>query len=387
MRALLILLIILVLAALAIIGLQHESGYVIIHLAKTQIELSFWTAAIATLVGFIVLYILVRILVRLFGLGRYFKKRKKNKLVHNSKQLTENGIVESINGRWSTAGNYLEKAAILASSRLLPKLLCAFNFQREGNWDNRDVALNMINPKNKDEQITFQLAKAQMLMGSREWEKALACLKTLHQQNPTHQFATYLLACVCDHLHEWGRLAELLPNLKKNKNLQTSKYVAWQEKSFARRLQLAARQSTNDLSELWDRADRDSKQYLSCKKAYITGLLDLNEFDKAKNELGRMLKKSWDATLCALYETFPATQAEDLILVVDKLCQQHPSERACRRALGVLCNKAKRYVRAKEILTTLVEETPCDVSLRALANAHAGEGEWEKAAGYLLRLG
>ena len=383
MRVLLIILLIAIVAVALLVGFQHHSGYVIVHFSQTQMELSFWTAILGLLISFIVLYIIVRILVRLFSLGSYFKKRKTIRQAQNIKQLTEDGLVDAINGRWSSASNQLDKAASLSRNKLVPKLFCAFSAFLAGDVANRDMALSTIDAKNKDEHIAFQLAKAQMLMGSNDWEKAFSCLKTLHNQHPNHGYTSVLLAKACSQLHEWPLLAELLSSLKKNKAVNEEQYREWRGTCFKHRLQVAARQSMDMLTDTWKRGDRDDKSKLAAQQTYIEGLINLNEFDKAKSELASLLKKQWNPVLCASYEKFPDEQADELLHVVDKLCQQHNNDINCRKTLGILCCQAKRYVRAKEILTQVVSEKAGAGAMRALAAAHAAEGEWEQAAAML----
>jgi HemY protein len=385
MKVLLIILAILVVAVALLIGFQHDSGYVIVHFSHSQVELAFWTAIIGTLIAFIVLYVIVRILARLFGLGSYFRKRKKVRVAGSIKELTEGGLTDTVNGRWASAHNQLEKAAELSRNKLIPRLFCALNAHLAGNWATRDTALSSVDTKNKSEQTTFQLARAQFLVASEEWEKALSCLKNLHQQDSSHPQINFLLAKTCFHLHEWQQLHQLLPNLKKNKSIDAALLQRWQDTCFLKRLQQATRQCTDFLLDTWKRADRSEREKTAARHAYVDGLIRLNEFQRAKSELTGLLKKSWSTELCGCYANFPAEQAEELLPVVDKLCQQHPTEVACRKTLGMLCLKAKRYVRAKEILTTVVGEAPCRHSLQALASAHQAEGEWEQAATCLTR--
>jgi uncharacterized protein HemY len=251
-----------------------------------------------------------------------------------------------------------------------------------GNWATRDLALSTIDAKNKDEQTTFQLAKAQFLMASHEWEKALACLKNLYQHNPSHPQINFLLAKTAYHLHEWSLLNDLLPHLKKTKGLDSTLLLQWQEIGFAQELQQAARQSTDLLTDAWRRADRDERDRTSAKVAYIQGLLYLREYARAKIELAAFLKKTFDPQVCVCYTQFPANEAESLLSAVDRLCQQHPGQLACRKTLGILCLKSKHFVRAREILIAAVKEAPCRDSLQALANVYQADGEWERAAKY-----
>jgi HemY protein len=385
MKVLLVILAILIVAIALLIGFQHDSGYIIIHFANNQIELAFWTALIGVLIAFIVLYIVVRILARLFNLGAYFRKRKKVRTAAHIKELTEDGLMDTVNGRYATANNQLEKAANLSRNKFIPKLFCAFNAHLAGNWAVRDTALSSVDTKNKAEQLSFQLARTQFLLASQEWEKALPALKNLHQQNSSHPHINFLLAKTCYHLQEWQQLNLLLPSLKKNKHLDEALLRQWQNICFLQRLHLAARQSTDMLMDTWKRADRQERDKVDAKRAYIEGLVSLNEHQRAKSELASLLKKNWDANLCQSYTAFPAEQAEELLPVVDKFCQQRPNEVACRLALGILCLKAKRFVRAKEILTAVVNEAPSQEALQALAGAHQAEGEWEQAAIHLQR--
>jgi HemY protein len=384
-KILLLLLAVLVIAITLFVGFQQHSGYVIIHYGQTQVEASFWTAAISLLALFFVLYLAVRIIAKLLGLGAYFRKRRKNKRARNARKLTNTGLLDAINGRWSSANTNLEKASSLTRNKLLTKLFWAFCSHLEGNTAKRDSTLASIDTHGHEESTSLELAKSMMLMASNDWEKALFCLKILHEKTPSHAHTALLLAKTCSHLHEWPLLSQLLPNLKKRKIISEKLFNSWQEQCFLYELRTAARQCTDRLAETWKRASRDEKSYLSTKQAYIEGLQDLNEFDKAKNALSSLLKKQWEPSLCDCYARFPDEQADGLIHAVDKLCQQHPNDIACRRALGILCHKAKRSVRAQEILTAVVTEKPCRNSFQALADSHAADGNWETATVYLRK--
>jgi HemY protein len=304
-------------------------------------------------------------------------------LAQNIKKLTENGLLDALNGRWPSANSSLEKAATLSRNKLIPKLFCALGALLEGNATNRDLALSTVDIRNKQEQTSFQLAKAQILMASQDWEKAFSCLKIQYEKTPSHPYAIFLLAQTCCQLQEWALLSQLLPNLKRNKAVKETQYKRWQEECFHYRLKLASRQSTNELMDTWKRADRDEKSRLLVKKTYIEGLIGLNEFEKAKSELAYLLKKQWDALLCYCYLKFPADQIDGLLTAVDSLCQEHPHEIICQKTLGILCYQSRRYVRAKEILSSAVLQHPCRESLEFLAYAHAAEGEWEQSIVFL----
>lgn len=385
MKTILILLTLLAVIA-GLVGLQQHPGYVIIHFAQTQVELSFWTAAFSLILAFFITYGCVRILVKLFGLGAYFRKRKKRRRAKQREQCIEQGIIDLLNGRWPSASSLFKKAETLSPEDFVPALLRAISHHLEGDMVQRDLALRTLDTKNDDEQLSLQLAKAQLLMDNQEWESALSCLQLLHTQYPKHAYAGLLLARCCEKLSEWPLLRKIMPNLRKNKLVSEQQLSQWRLSCFCHSLQTAARESVDALVETWKEGQREDRFSLRAKTIYIEGLQNLRAYDKAEDAIFSFLKKQWEPNLCHFFETFPTDKIEDLIPAVDSLCQQHPLDTACQKALGVLCFQSKRYVRAKEILSTVVEEFPDTAALQALADVYMAEGEWQKAAYCLQRI-
>ena len=382
MKTLWTVLILVIVAAAIAAGVEQHDAYVILHLAHTQIETSFWIACLTAAVAFIVFYFALRLLIRIFGVGEYLRNRRKIKRARNARELTEAGLLDTLNGRWSSAQNHLGRAAGFSRDSFLPKLLQTFAAQLQGDTATRDILLNAIDTKNPEQDLSLQLTKAQLLMHAGEWEKVLSCLSALRKASPTHPHLVSLHAKACYKLKEWDALANTLPFLKKNQSVSPETLNQWQLECFIHNLKIAGDHTKEAVSGTWKMGSRELQDSVLAKEQYLKSLLALNEYELAKEKLLNFLKKKWQPALLPLLVDCLEQDDAKLIITVDKWAQRYPNEPKVTEALAMLCLKAGRVPRAKEILLQLAQKNPSKAIYNALAKAAAAEEDWKAAAGY-----
>lgn len=383
MKILLGILVILIVAGVLAISMSHHSGYVIVHLAHTQIEVAFWTAAVTLFVAFIVLYIIIRLLCTLFGLGKTIRTHRRINNMLSVQQRSDDGCMAMLNGQWMRANNHFAKALGHTRHPLLLTTLAGYCAQQQGDLETRDKLLDDLAARlpNKSEQI--QLAKIQLLMENKQWEQVLPMINTLKKHN--HKpYVTYLHAQTLAALEEWGPMGELLDELKKHQDLAAEPGKTWAMAAYTHRLQHCTH-SLSELNTAWHSIPKTFRHNNEIVACYAAQLILLQQQAEAQATLRQQLKKHWNATLLSLLAKTVDHNPEKLLTEAKRWLSDHPNDCDLLALLGQICLKLQFLTQAKEYL-----ELACKIEQRPqlyqlLSDVMLADNHVDAALGYLQK--
>jgi HemY protein len=299
-RLFLLLLVLIAVVSGALLALR-DTGYVLIRYGTLSVESSLTLAALVILVGFVVLYYVLRFIIGMLGLPRRLRDWRQQRQSQRARQSLQRGMIDLAEGHWEKAEKGLQKARH-SDMPLLNYLAAARAAQQLGAHERRDEYLKLAHQSMPSADIAVGLAQAELQIAHHQLEQALATLTRLHGIAPKHGYVMKLLMQLHRQLHDWERLRELLPELRKRgvgsnaelDEIEIETDLALLEQSAQSR-DLAALQLT------WNRVAKPIRERERVLCSYARHLIALEANAAAEPLIRDALKNRWSEELVYLY--------------------------------------------------------------------------------------
>ena len=186
MVKLIVILILLLAAIWAGWQIQQDPGQVLIHFRHWQIETSLWLAALLILISFVVLYALIRLIIRGYHLPQQWRLWRKTNHQQRALQLNELAACELIEEKWSAAELNFAQAAVDAKQPLLSYIGAAIAAQAQGNSFKREEYLRHAYQAAPTAELTLGILRAKLQIQGGQFTEAAETLKKLQSAIPQH---------------------------------------------------------------------------------------------------------------------------------------------------------------------------------------------------------
>ncbi len=379
MKRLFLILFILLFSVAAALWFNEYKGYALFTAGPWTVQMSLFVFAggfLALWFALNALWSLLRQLwfmptgVRLWaGNRRRVKARKK--LVGSLMLLAE--------GRNKESERAVLQGADVVDLPVLSYLVAAIAAQRQGAWDSRDQYLELAAPGEKRAQIGLGVLQAQMQMQARQWEQAIAKLDWVRERAPNNHHALRLLAESAEALQDWERLAELLPDLRRNAVLTDAELEDLEVRTAQARLRAAAERGPQQIEVVWQSLTREQKRLPGIVALYARSLIHAGQSEQAEHVLRGGLEKAWDPRLVNVYgelDLKPATRTSE---VLERWLKDHPEDPDLLFAAGCQALRSEQLGSARSYLEAAVRRAERPVILRLLGDTYDRLGELNKA--------
>ncbi len=301
-RLFLLLLALIAVVSGALLALR-DTGYVLIRYGTLSVESSLTLAVLVIVVGFVLVYYLLRFISGMLGLPRRLRDWRQRRQVQRARLSLQRGMIDLAEGHWEKAEKSLQKVRH-SDMPLLNYLGAARAAQQLGAHERRDEYLKLAHQSMPSADIAVGLAQAELQIAHHQLELALATLTRLHDIAPKHGYVLKLLMRLYRELRDWERLRELLPELRKRgvgsnaelDEIEIEMHLALLEQSAQAR-DLAALQLT------WNRAARNVREQERALCSYARHLIALEANAAAEPLIRDALKNRWSEELVYLYGT------------------------------------------------------------------------------------
>lgn len=303
MKRLFLLLLVLVAVVSGALLALRDTGYVLIRYGTLSVESSLTLAVLVILVGFVVLYYLLRFIAGMLGLPRRMRDWRKRRLVQRARLSLQRGMIDLAEGHWEKAEKTLQKVRH-SDMPLLNYLAAARAAQQLGAHERRDEYLKLAHQSMPSADMAVGLAQAELQIGHHQLEQALATLTRLHGIAPKHGYVLKLLMRLYRELRDWERLRELLPELRKRGVGSNAELDEIEIEANLALLEQSAQ--TRDLSALqltWNRIARNVREQERVLCSYARHLIALEANAAAEPLIRDALKNRWSEELVYLYGT------------------------------------------------------------------------------------
>ena len=299
--------------------------------------------------------------------GRYRSGRAGQRLTR--------GVIEVAEGNFAKGERLLARAAGGSEAPLLNYLQAARAAHLLGEDERRDTWLKQAYENLPGAANAVLLTQAELQIDQNQYEQALATLRRIEENAPSHAHALNLLGRLYFRLEDWEHLGALLPKLRKHSRVEPWRLEEWSVRVFREKLNAAS--DGDALQEVWRDVPKEYKQHIDVLEAWFANLIRSGLHDKAEREMAAELKRAWRAPIVRLYghvegrdpakqlkraEDWLATHAEDadLLLTAARLCLRNE-----------LWGKARSYL--ETVIT--IQPTPEAYSEYGRLLNQLGEGE------------
>lgn len=361
-RLLLSLLIALILGSLGIWLIQHYQGYILISIAGTVVEMSFWVGVfllLASIAGLLWLWLVLRWIFNAGGIGQWWQTRRSSR----SASKTASGLSLFLQGDWQRSERLLAESASGSPMAKINGLFAAVAAARGDHWQRAQQRLNQVKADYPEAALEVQLLSAELLIEQSNYSAALALLQPLERENPQSPGVLKLLCTIYRSQSNWTAIADLLPRLKKSAVFSQPDLQQLAVESHAGQLQAFSVNTTAAdkqaaLNSLWSTIPKSMRQQSEILIAYLDALVSVGNPDRAQNVLIKALSNNWHAQLIEKLGTLEGGDLQRRLVAAEKWLLQYPNDPDLLFALGRICRQMGLIGKARDYLTATLAISP-----------------------------
>lgn len=353
MNRILSLLLLIVVMVVGYFMYKHQDvGYLKLGFAEYKFETSLLVVGATTMVFLVALVLVARALGLAIRSGKRLIAVRKLRQLEALRHSLVQGLIELSEGRFSKAEKILLQKIDQSENKLVTYLLAARAAQLQGAHDRRDEYLRLAHQSTPTADIAIGLTQAELQLAHKQYEQSLATLKRVNEISPKHTFVLKLLAKAYFQLHDWNKLIDLIPDLKKQNVFPQHAMLDFEIKTWSGLMaEHAEQKNLPALDQGWANMPRSLKALPSIVESYARTLIKIGASVKAETVLRKYLSNNWVESTIELYSE-----------------------------LDVLTDNDKQVETAERWLT---EHQHNAYLLLALGKMHIGRSLWGKARSYL----
>ena len=371
LKRLIIFIFFLVILAGIVLFLMQEPGFAEFSYGDLNIEIPLVNFVIGLLIILTIIYFGLRILGFLFSAPKRIQesasRHKQQKAINHTKQ----GLTKFILGDWEQSEKLLLKGTDNADTACINYIWAARSAHQTGDFETRDRHLGMAKKCTPDAHDAINVLQAELLLDQGLPEQALANLKQQNNSIRSNAKIAMLFATAYEHLDEWNKLAEFIPEMKKTKGLNKQQLHKIEKQTVQGLLN-----SSDDKidSETISHIGSQFKDVISSDNeltvAYVEALCKLEEFTKAESLIKKNLDKHWDTKLIYLYGLLKLDDYSHALKKAEQWAKIHTDDANLYLSLGRLCKRAQLWGKAKAYFESSLTRKPLPEAYAELAALH-----------------
>lgn len=351
--------------------IAESPGYVLINYQTWAIETTLWFGAMALVVGFFVLYFILRFLVRVFSLGASMSHWCKKRSHRKTRLQTNKGLRALAEAKYNKAEKLLIKSASDSETPLINYLGAAQAAQARNDLDKRDEYLHLAHQCGDNSEIAVGLTQAQLQLNQKQFERALSTLEYLNNLSPRHHTVVKLLANVYEELGDWGALIGLLPDLKKLKVLSQPEYARIERKSYEENFKIVSESlGVDDLTATWKKLPKHMHYDPVIVTEYTKALMRHDNAQQAEKIIRHALDHEWDDRLVRQYAKVHLPKSSKQLKHAESWLKKHPDDPDLLVALGQFCLRNQLWGKARSFFETALSLRPTVHALHDLGHVY-----------------
>ncbi|MCB1857437.1 MAG: heme biosynthesis protein HemY [Gammaproteobacteria bacterium] len=367
MKTLVVSLVVLVMSVFVALAIKQDNGYVLIGYKQWTIEGSLAFFAFLNLLLFGVLYLLVKVIARLWNLPRNLNVWHDTRAVQRARQELTQGLIEMSEGRWKSAEKNLVRHVARSETPLLNFLAAARSAQHQGAYERRDHYLQQAHDSMPAADVAVGLTQAELQLGHAQMEQALATLQHLRSIAPRHTHVLRLLKDLYEKLEDWGGLEQLLPDLAKRRVVDQAEMTALGVKVYLNLLGAASEAADSKaLGATWERIPLSLRRNVELIKGYASFLKARGEEDRLEKLLRSAIRRRWNDALVELYGRVTASDIVAQLSTAEGWLEENPRNPILLLALGRLSVKNRLWGKARSYFEASIGSQPTAAAYREL---------------------
>ncbi len=377
-RLLFLILIALVAGSFLFHKITQGSGYVLISLGNTSIEMSFWAAVAVFLLCVGVFYFLLWIVRSVINtvVGGASKVLAGNSQAVQKRTAT--GLVNFMEGNWAQARKNLLKSVKKTDYPIINYLAASRASYEVGNQKEALDLLHQAEKTSPDSGLAVALTQARMQLIDKKYEQCLATLERAKKLAPNHPVVLDLLQQTYVFLEDWKSLKALLPSLKKSEILTPCEFQALQLTLFKACLISPAA----DIKSEWDAMPSNVKKDIDVITIYVEQLEKEGNHKGAESVIRKGIKRNWDDRLVNFYGRIAGDDIKKQLLIAETWLRERPANPTILLTLGRLSLRNESWDKARDYFEDSIKLEKSAEAYAELARLLSHLGEYEKSNQY-----
>lgn len=327
--------------------IMGDTGYVLISLGSTAIEMSIISFAIIVICALVAWYIISHFVLwaisLLTGSHRWFGalgERRRKRAFYQGLQALAAGDLDTAKKQLShtTKGdfdgvNYLASAQIATHKGDVQK--AHYFLLQAADYDNAKVA------------ATIMMARNEAAQGNNE--AALETLNGLPEEDARHPQVIKLKAALLAELGQWNSLEQNLSSWRKS--LSKKNYTLWSQRiAKGKFAEIASKQGAAELKNYWENLPRKMRHDDAYRGAYVQQLLEQGMHTDAQGALVEWQKRGPNPVLFPLFKQLNLANAAASIQLLESWIKQDNENPELYSTLGHVAHHSGDDVLAEKAL-------------------------------------
>jgi HemY protein len=350
------------------------------------LETSLWVGLVLLALFTLLVYIVLRLVYRLIGGQRSLVSWLGTRKTRRGSRLTTHGLINFVEGNWTRARRQLLRGARNSDAPLINYLLAARASHRLHDADKVSEYLGAAGDSDSAAVTTVALTRAELQLRSGDYEPALATLEQARKDVARYPHVLELLRDAYSGLQDWGKLAGLLPELKKHKLLAGDELRQLEREVYGQLLAQCVAggdgQALDSLRSSWQKMPAELKQDPQMLQGYVRMLVDQGDHGAAEKLILRALKHQWDASLVRQYGYVQSDNVPRQLARAEAWLSGHPDDTQLLLCLGRLSARDKLWGKARDYFEGSYRLEKSGETCAELGRLLLGLGEHKVAAAY-----
>lgn len=339
--------------------LTNFPGYVYLAWNHWTIHISLLWYVSGTLLAFVILYLLTRLIIYLFVAPSRIRKHIETLKHNKARQELIQGMLEYTQGYWKKSEKWLIHNVDYSDTPVLNYLAAAYAAQRQKKYENRDLYLRKAIASNPKARLAVELSQAHLQIEHGQDEQALATLNHLSELKPNHPYILELLSKLYLEKEDWESLNTLLPRIQKIIKMDPSKFKQIEEDIIVGKINQFSSNDIEKASKFWNSLSKEIQHNNSIVKAYTYFLIKNNQYKSALKLIEKAINHSWNNELMEFWgEIYDQNSLEYRLKKAEEWLIQYPQNAALLLAAARLCYRQKLWGKADSYYRASIIEDP-----------------------------
>jgi HemY protein len=348
MGKVIIYLIILFLAIALGLALYADPGYVLIIHHNWKIGMPLWFCAVALLILFIILYVLLRLISSIKKIPKHYRNSRAKHLANQANLSLEKGIFKLAEGHFQAAENLLLQKVEYSNIPTIHYMCAAYACEQQHNNNQRDEYLYKAYSAKPNKEYAISLIQAKMQFDRKQFESALNILNRFKKTVTKQPYCLALLKDTYIQLNDWDNLSKILPQLQKYKALDSTTLDQLEIKVYAHLLLQA--DSLKSVQKTWKNLPKKLRDHPQIIYDYCKKLTKFEQNEEASKLASDYLNKQWYEQLVYLFGSIQTTHPEKQLKLAEDWLRKYGRDAVLLLTLGQIAAYFQHWSKAEEYI-------------------------------------
>ncbi|HEX8739732.1 MAG TPA: heme biosynthesis HemY N-terminal domain-containing protein [Casimicrobiaceae bacterium] len=349
MRALVVFLLLCAAAVALALLFRLGDGYVMFVSPPYRVELSQNAFVILAVLAFVVLYVVVRAVVRVAQLPGDVRAARIRRRDERLRSRIDAAVVALIEGRHGKARQYAQEALAIPGAPAVPALIGARAALETRDFDGARAMLDRPDAQATALAVPRLMLEAELALERGQPADALARLAELKNEAGLHTAAQRLELRALTAAGRSAEIPALVDKLVKRKVYEPAQGAALRAAAHAEALKGFAHDPAG-LRAYWTRVIEADRVQPVVARAAAQSFLAVNADRDAVEAIQRALDRNWDAGLLLLYAQCRGPDPTRQLEIAERWLTRHNGDATLLYVLGRLCERQQLWGKAQTYL-------------------------------------